>query len=172
MGNIPKAKKMTKDLINHLRIHRNAFRTKKFTKEFLKINKALTSKWPKYLFHKSYYLSEGFPIRVLCRTHGYFGELPRLLLKGHGCKACEASKKAKENFVYKGIKYNQKSFLEAVKALNEGKFDYSQTVFRGFDKTILVCCPVHRYIKMKPHLHLSDKVICPKCRGSIRKNKV
>lgn len=162
---------MTKDIINHLRFHRNSYKNKVFVKEFFKIDLKLRAKWPKYLFHRSYYFNKDTSIKVLCRSHGFFYQTPAMLLKGHGCKACEASKKAKENFMYKDIKYNQKSFLEAVKALNEAKFDYSQTVFKGFDKTILVCCPVHRYIRMKPHLHLSDKVICPKCRGSIRKEK-
>lgn len=159
---------MTKDLINHLRIHRNVSITKAFTKEFFKTNQVLTNNNSKYLFHKSYYLDLKTPIKVLCRSHGFFYKSPKELLKGIGCEACKAVKTAKLNYTYKDVKYTKKSFLEAVNTLNSHKFDYSQTVFNGFNKLILVCCHTHRYIRMKPHLHLSSKVICPKCRGAIR----
>ena len=156
---------MFKDLINILQIHRNASYTKPFLKHLASTQAKLLSKYPKYLFHKAYYLNETTPIKILCRTHGFFYQTPQALLKGTHCPSCKALQDKKSLFIYKGIKYNHSSFLEACS--NANGYDYSQAEFKGFKKSINVFCKVHRYFKVKqPHLCLSPKFICPKCKGS------
>ena len=156
---------MTKDLVNALQLHRNASWTKGVLSQLLNVQKKLLKKYPKYLFHKSYYLNDLVPIRVLCRSHGFFYQTPQALLKGVHCPSCKAIQDKKSLFIYKGIKYNHSSFLEACSKANG--YDYSQAEFKGFKKSINVFCKVHRYFKVtKPHLCLSTKFICPRCRGS------
>lgn len=43
------------------------------------------------LFDKVNYVDENTPIYVGCQKHGYYQQLPRVLLKGHGCPFCKTS---------------------------------------------------------------------------------
>ena len=155
---------MTADLVNQLQIHRQANFTKSFLRELKSIQSKLLRKHPKLLFHRAYYLNPTTPIRVLCRSHGFFSQTPANLLEGISCPTCEVRQARKQRFMYQGRKYSQSSFTAACTAANG--YDYSQTQFTGFHKPIHVFCPVHRYIKVnRPHLCLSSKFQCPRCKG-------
>lgn len=163
---------MFKDLENKLQFHRKANITTSFRSEHRKLENKLISKHPRYLYHKSYYLSMTTPIKVLCRSHGFFYATPAELLKSsHTCSKCAKSQKYKDIWIYKNKKYCTKSFISECERINGHKYQYDQTIFRGFHLPIYFFCKEHRYVKSKPHLHLSDKFICPRCRGSIRKTK-
>ena len=155
---------MTKDLVNQLQIHRQATANKQYYKQLKQIQTKLLNR-TNYLYHRSYYLNDNTPIKVLCRSHGFFHQTPANILKGIRCPICKAREDKKSLFIYKGIKYNHSSFLEACS--NANGYDYSQAEFKGFKKSINVFCKVHRYFKVtKPHLCLSTKFVCPRCRGS------
>ena len=158
---------MTAGLVNQLQIHRQANYTKPFLRELKSLQSKLLRKHHKLLFHRAYYLNQTTPIRVLCRSHGFFSQTPANLLKGIHCPTCQAREALKQRFIYQGIKYSHSSFVAACTAANG--YDYSQTRFLGFHKHIYLFCPSHRYIKVnRPHLCLSTKFKCPRCKGSYK----
>lgn len=151
---------------NILKIHYRATECRTYYKKILKINKQLISKFgTKYTWQKAYFLDENTELKICCKTHGYFKATTTELLnrKHKGCPKCQLPKK--KPFIYKGIIYNRKSFIQACEQANGDKFDYSQTVFRGFKTPIIVKCKKHSYLRVKtPHTHLTPTG-CPKCRG-------
>jgi len=45
-------------------------------------------------------------------------------------------------------------FVEKAKKFHENKYDYSQSVYNGYNKEITIICPDHGDFKQTPHKHI------------------
>ncbi len=53
-------------------------------------------------------------------------------------------------------------FVEKAKKFHENKYDYSQSVYNGYNKEITIICPDHGDFKQTPHKHIKG-LGCPLC---------
>lgn len=62
-------------------------------------------------------------------------------------------------------KLTREEYIERVDKIHNGKYDYSETEYRGGKEKITVICPTHGIFKCNPSDHLHNKSGCPKCAG-------
>lgn len=108
----------------------------------------------KYDYEKVDYLSNNDKVTITCRKHGDFVQRPHSHLIGYeGCTKCHG----------KG-KIDKAIFIEKATEKHEGKFDYSEVVFKSLDSDVTVICPTHGIFRQKAKNHLRSG--CPRCGGS------
>lgn len=91
-------------------------------------------------------------VKIICRIHGIFEQLPESHLNGRGCPKCRGW--------YKTNDY----FINEVKLLHGDKYEYSLTKYKNSTTKISIICPTHGEFTQKPHHHLEGQG-CPKCSG-------
>lgn len=100
----------------------------------------------------SYSQCQDDKIRIYCKEHGWFEQIIRVHLKGHGCPACSNCKP-----------HNTESFILKAKNLHGDKYDYSKTVYgKNNRQPVCIICPKHGEFWQTPHEHLSGGG-CTKC---------
>ena len=60
-------------------------------------------------------------------------------------------------------------FIEKAKEVHENKYDYSKSVYKGYDIPLRIICPLHGEFMQKPHYHLSGSG-CYEC-GKIKSDE-
>lgn len=106
----------------------------------------------KYDYSRTKYVNSTTKVKIICPLHGEFEQLPRLHLKGAGCKKCVNQ--------YMDLKL----FIEKSKLIHENKYDYSLSVYNGINEKLIIVCREHGEFKQTPHNHLNSNG-CPKCCG-------
>ncbi len=106
----------------------------------------------KYKFDKFQYINGDTKAIIICPEHGDFLQLPRSLLRGHGCKKCAGNnKKTTEEFI-----------LDA-KKVHGDKYDYSKFKYEHSRKTkSIIICSNHGEFLQNANQHLQGKA-CIKC---------
>lgn len=100
-------------------------------------------------------------VRIKCRVHGEFEQLPYCHAKGLGCKKCghikrsRASKKDIEHFISSAIKSH--GF----------KYDYSKSIYKGAKRKIEIICRVHGSFMQEASSHIIGNG-CPSCADEIK----
>jgi hypothetical protein len=101
---------------------------------------------------KSKFIGYKLPIKINCPKHGDFESTPEKLLSGTRCKLC-----------YRDSRVNTLSyFIERANIIHSNKYDYSKSVYNGFDSRIDIICPEHGLFNQLVKGHLSGKG-CKKC---------
>lgn len=91
-------------------------------------------------------------IKMNCPNHGDFESTPEKLLGATKCNLC-----------YRESRVNTLSyFIERANVLHNNKFDYSNSVYNGFNSRIDIICPKHGLFNQLVKGHLSGKG-CKKC---------
>jgi hypothetical protein len=112
---------------------------------YLKINKF------NYL-RKSKLSGFELPIIMNCPNHGDFESTPEKLLSGTMCKLC-----------YRDSRLNTLSyFIERANIIHFNKYDYSKTIYKGFNSRIDIRCPKHGIFNQLVKGHLTGDG-CKKC---------
>ena len=93
-------------------------------------------------------------VRIICPTHGVFGQTANNHLHGQGCPKCHKMKKQK----------NLDDFITEAKNIHRDKYDYSKVEYRGAHTRVCIVCPEHGEFWQTPANHLSGKG-CRKCYG-------
>ena len=111
----------------------------------------------KYDYSLVKYINEKTKVKIICKIHGEFEQLPIIHLNGSNCPQCSIQKIRKnEEFLTKSkLKYNN-------------KYDYSLTDYKKGNIKIKIICPIHGVFEQKPVLHL--KRGCPLCEGNMKLN--
>lgn len=142
-----------------IKISKYANQTKKFDKEFNKVNEYILKNLKnKYLWHKSYFNGMNIPMRVCDKSLGFFKVTPKQLIspkfKGHPEKKIKV-------FIPKYTLQEFKKLLNHHNLELIGKFE-------GLGKKVRVKCIIHdKFFTLKNPLILLNKeaTICPACRG-------
>lgn len=107
---------------------------------FNKINKLGYKRLGKYTRHSDL-------IKMICPQHGEFNSTPEKLLSGSLCDSC-----------YKESRVNTlEYFIEKASLIHQNKYDYSKSVYIGFNSRIDIICPKHGLFNQLVKGHLSGK---------------
>jgi very-short-patch-repair endonuclease len=109
----------------------------------------------KYDYSLVYYINSKTKIKIICKEHGTFEQMPYLHLQGHGCPICRLS-------------YYEK-FIEKVNILHCNKYDYSKVKYIDNNSKITIICPDHGEFNQTPNHHLKG-FGCRRCSCSKGEN--
>lgn len=101
------------------------------------IFKANISHNNRYDYSKMIYKDSYSKIEVICFEHGSFLIDPRNHISGHGCQRC-----ARENRI-KLISLTKESFIEKANFIHNFKYDYANSVYKGYSEYIDIICTQH-----------------------------
>ncbi len=127
---------------------------KKLTKEIF-IERAIKTHGEKFSYDKVVYFSERIKVKIICKEHGVFSQLPKnhVSLK-QGCPVCYGNKKLTTG-----------SFIEKANSIHNNKYDYSLTQYSGNKGKVEIICNKHGVFKQTATRHLYGDG-CPKCSES------
>lgn len=106
-----------------------------------------------YDYSMTDYRDSRIRVKIICRIHGVFEQMPLIHLAGHGCKKCATHTLITETFISKSRK------------IHGDKYDYSMVEFSENNKPVSVICPKHGVFNIKPYRHCRGTG-CPRCRNS------
>lgn len=102
-------------------------------------------------YSKVVYVNNKKKVTIICPVHGEFEQIPQDHWRGNcGCTKC--SKTAKRTL---------EDFIKEAKNKYGDYYDYSKAEYKGFDKKVIIICPVHGEFEQTPHHHLRGG--CNKC---------
>ena len=110
----------------------------------------------KYDYSKVNYIDSITKVCIICPEHGEFWQEPNSHLRGNGCKKCATDIKKKivaKNFVLRSNEIHNK------------KYDYSKSIYKGWNEKVCIICPEHGEFWQNGGAHLMGAG-CPKCNKS------
>lgn len=126
---------------------------KKLTQdEFIKRAKKING--DKYDYSLVEYERNYSKVKIICKKHGVFEQIPKDHLRGFGCDKCSGS-----------FNLKKEEFVEKSKYINGEKYDYSLVNYINNKIKIKIICKIHGVFLQKPNHHLSG-VGCPYCGGT------
>lgn len=128
---------------------------KKLTNEDF-INKAQKIHGNRYDYSNVIYKNAKTKVKIICKVHGEFLQIPDKHLQGHNCPICNCKKKR-----------TTKEFIERARKVHGNKYDYSNGVYKNKNSKICIICPEHGEFWQNAHNHLSGNG-CPKCSKRFR----
>lgn len=97
-------------------------------------------------------VSSNQKIKIICREHGIFEQLPHSHLYGHGCPHCSDR-----------ANLTTEEFIKRAKAVHDEMFDYSEVVYKNAKTPIqIICRKCGAKFNQTPNAHLCGKG-CPIC---------
>jgi len=114
----------------------------------------------KYDYSKTIYINRNNKIKIVCKLHGEFGQIANNHLLGKGCPDCKNEKLSltKRKPLHKCIK--------EFKEIHGDRYDYTDTKYTMYSKTIPIKCKIHGTFIQKIYNHLCGHG-CPKCHHRI-----
>lgn len=111
----------------------------------------------KYDYSRVSYTNGHDYIEIKCPEHGWYKQLARSHMTGHGCILCSRQ----------DSKLGKERFIEAAKKVHGDKYNYDSVVYVGNKIKVKIICKKHGPFMVKPNGHLACKNGCPKCKESI-----
>jgi very-short-patch-repair endonuclease len=124
------------------------------------INRSVLLHKDKYDYSLVEYINNKTKIRIICKEHGEFIQLPLNHLCGKGCSRCCGNKKS-----------NNIDFIENSKIKHNDKYDYSLVEYKNNITKVIIVCKEHGEFKQVPSSHLRGQG-CPKCYGNQKSNSI
>lgn len=126
---------------------------KKLTKnEF--INKCVLIHGQKYDYSMVEYNGSKTKVKIICKKHGVFEQIPRGHLSGLKCATCQGNKKM-----------TKLDFIERCSIIFDNKYDYSLSEIDGTKNKTTIICPKHGDFIQSVDSHLRGHG-CPRCNDS------
>src|SRR5690606_20516622 len=97
-------------------------------------------------------------VKIVCKDHGVFEQVPDSHTKGHGCPHCAGN-----------TQWDTGSFILKAKEVHGDKFDYSLVDYKTTSHRVTILCPYHGASKQFPREHLRG-IGCRRC-GDVEKGK-
>jgi hypothetical protein len=95
-------------------------------------------------------------VQFVCPTHGYMQMDAKNLMSGRECQKCSFdARKGKP-------RVTQNKMLARFQSQHGGRYDYSQTVYKGQQSPVTIICRTHGAFAQKPEFHWTGSG-CPKC---------
>jgi len=110
------------------------------------------------------YINTTVKVKIICKEHGAFLQLPGKHLMGHGCKKCI---KYKLRLAFGSSK---EEFIKKSKLQHGDRYDYSKVEYINAHKKVIIICPKHGYFLQEPNSHING-CGCPRCAYS-NKSKI
>ena len=117
------------------------------------IKKAREVHGEKYNYKEARYIDRNTKIRIGCGKHGFFLQVPKDHLAGHGCPTCSGNKK-----------HSTATFIEKAVLVHGEKYDYKKVSYANRRAKVKIICPVHGVFAQTPASHLEGSG-CIDCAG-------
>lgn len=130
---------------------------RKTTDEFIK--KAKIVHGETYDYSQTVFVRSNRPLKIICRTHGPFSQMPENHISGgSGCSKCSHKKKTK----------TQEQFICDAKKIHGDTYDYSSVLYSGSNNKVIIICREegHGQFAQTANEHLRGRG-CKKC-GALR----
>jgi len=132
------------------------------TESFIK--KARTIHGDKYDYSLVNYINAKTKVSIVCLVHGIFEQAPSGHLAGKGCSIYSGSRLMLNDVA------RTKDFVDKAGLKHGTKYDYSKTVYAGWNTKVIITCATHGDFLQNPGHHLGGKG-CPKCGKEISRIK-
>ena len=110
----------------------------------------------KYDYSKVNYINSSYKIKIICRVHGEFEQLPYNHLSGHNCPICSNRHQITNEL-----------FIEKANKIHNNKYDYSIINYINNHTLINIICKKHGIFSQLPLNHLKGNN-CYKCSNIVR----
>lgn len=125
--------------------------TEQYIKECIEVHEN------RYDYSKVVYTGKENKVIIGCPKHGYFEQIAKVHLNGHGCPKCAVEYKNQLS------RLSQDEFIRRSKEAHpDRKYDYSHVEYINETTPVLIGCPVHGLVSILPVNHMRG-AICPKC---------
>uniref|UniRef100_A0A6C0HMM5 Uncharacterized protein n=1 Tax=viral metagenome TaxID=1070528 RepID=A0A6C0HMM5_9ZZZZ len=121
----------------------------KFTNEIF-IEKAQKIHGNKYGYAEINYINNQTKIKILCKEHGYFNQIPMNHLKGNQCYKCSNIVKTNDDFIAKA------------NIIHKNMYIYDKTNYKSARKKVIIECTIHGEFTQSPNDHLNG-CGCQRC---------
>lgn len=100
-------------------------------------------------------------VKIRCKEHGEWEQLPSNHLKGYGCITCAANQRGLEQ------RMTNDEYIKRLRDVHGDRYDYSLVSYQGLSRRVDVICYEHGKFSMFANVHLGCKTSkpadCPKC---------
>ncbi len=111
----------------------------------------------RYDYSEASYTGAETKVKIICRKHGAFYQLPPQHVLGKGCMEC------KNETVNKNLCLTKQEFVDKANKRFNNYFDYSRAVYVNYRTKLEILCPKHGSFFQKPQTHLHKICGCRKC---------
>lgn len=131
-----------------------ASKQSKSNKDF--INRSIKVHGQKYDYSLVEYKNWYTPVKIICKKHGVFEQIPNNHIRGAGCKKCATEKQATNRVL------STRAFIKKAHKVHGNHYDYTDTSYVKAKKKVSIYCPVHGKFEQAPDKHLVGQG-CPVC---------
>lgn len=118
--------------------------TEQFVQEAMKIH------GNKFDYSLVDYKNKNTKIKIICKNHDVFEQLPSNHLQGKGCLKCRGYDKTNDDII--------REFRE----VHGNTYDYSLVEYRGAHNKVIIICHEHGTFTQSPSKHIQNRS-CPEC---------
>lgn len=141
---------------NHLKGNGCPVCAGRFLNTNLFIEKAKKIHGDRYDYSRVSFKRSNEKVPIFCSEHGLFMQRPNCHLSGKGCLKCR----------FENQKGNIHAFVKRATKIHGKKYDYSESVYKGYSERLKIVCPDHGAFYQTPAVHISQKSGCPECSSS------
>lgn len=122
------------------------------------IEKAISIHGDRYSYSMVDYKNNNTNVKIICKKHGVFEQLPTNHISGKGCKFCANN-----------VLCTLESFILKAKKIHNNKYCYDKVEYKNINTKIAIICKIHGEFNQIPQHHLNGRgcVLC----GNKIKNK-
>jgi Zn finger protein HypA/HybF involved in hydrogenase expression len=124
------------------------------------IQKAIDKHNDLYFYDKVVYINSRIKVKIICKEHDIFEQIPSNHLNGNGCPKCKL-----------GGKLSTLYFIEKSNFIHNNKYDYSLVEYIKSKLKVKIICKEHGIFEQRPSNHI-DGQGCPKCNFNFRSNTI
>jgi len=112
------------------------------------IEKSINIHGNKYDYSLVEYVGSKMKVKIICRIHGVFEQIPTHHLNGVGCSGNK--------------KYTTEEFIKKATKIHNNRYDYSLVDYINTNTKVKIICKKHGIFEQTPKKHLKGQE-CPKC---------
>lgn len=106
---------------------------------------------------KENYVKMKTPMKMVCKIHGEFTQVPSKHLTGKGCPYCVTDRVANEQ------RETKEGFIKKSITIHGDKYDYSKVIYQTAKLPVEIICPEHGAFWQTPTKHTSYSCGCSEC---------
>jgi hypothetical protein len=114
------------------------------------IEKANEIHYNKYDYSLTQYKNINTKVKIICKEHGFFEQIPQYHLQSYGCYKCSNIVRTNEDFINKS------------NIVHKNLYDYSDSNYISSKELVIIKCKIHGYFNQTPNDHLNG-CGCQKC---------
>lgn len=111
----------------------------------------------KYIYSDVNYINNSTKIKIICKDHGPFSQVPQSHLNGCGCPKCGIIKQVISST------FTTEEFITAARKIHGDRYDYSKFIYQKINVKEIIICPIHGEFLQSPANHLQGNG-CRKCK--------